>query len=289
MRVTVGIASTGRAVVLRQMLSYMSTLDDLPDRVVVSIAARDDFEGPPPDDLPFELLVITSPKGSSAQRNAILKGEADSDVVLFLDDDFLISQGYITELRSLFARDPSILIATGCVLADGAKGPGLAFEDAVELLHSAGPAEASQPQDVRSGYGCNMAMRMIGQPELFDEALPLYGWLEDLDLSRRVARRGRVVRSDGLKGVHLGTKNGRTPGIRLGYSQIANPVYMLGKGTLGWRHALRLMVRNIAANLLGSVHPPPYLDRRGRLRGNLIAIGEVLCRRSNPARILELE
>ncbi|WP_240336689.1 glycosyltransferase family 2 protein [Tropicibacter sp. Alg240-R139] len=289
MQVTVGIASTGRPAILRQMLKYMGTLADLPDKVVVSIAEPQDFDGPKPDNMPFELSVITSTKGSCAQRNAILRSEVDSDIVLFLDDDFLIAEGYVAELRRLFAQDPSIMIATGQVLADGARGPGLAFDDAAQMLGQAGPANPTRSMDIRSGYGCNMAVRVMASPDLFDEKLPLYGWLEDLDLSRRAAWRGRVVRADGLLGVHLGIKSGRTPGVRLGYSQIANPVYMLGKGTLGRRHAFRLMSRNFAANLLGAIKPPPYLDRRGRLRGNLIAMGDILRRRSNPQRILELD
>lgn len=289
MRITVGIASTGRAAMLRQMLNYMGSLADLPDKVVISIAAPEDFSGPAPGDLPFELVVLVSAKGSCAQRNAILAQAEDGDVVLFLDDDFLIANGSFFELRRLFSEDPTILIATGLVLADGARGPGLAFDDAIEVLRGVRVPLAAPPRDVRSGYGCNMAIRVTTPTEFFDEKLPLYGWLEDLDLSRRFARHGRVVRTDGLQGVHLGTKRGRTPGVRLGYSQIANPVYMLGKGTLGWRHALRLMGRNVVANLMGAIKPPPYLDRRGRLRGNLIALGDVMRRRSDPIRILELD
>ena len=288
MQVTVGIASTGRAGVLRQMLTYMGALKDLPDKVVVSIATPGDFDGPPPDELPFELQVMTSPKGSCAQRNAILQQAAEGEVVLFLDDDFLIADGYVSGLRRILDDDPGIVIATGQVLADGARGPGLSFAEAVAVLQDPPVPQEESVQQVRSGYGCNMALRVTVPPLLFDEKLPLYGWLEDLDLSQRATRRGRVVKADGLLGVHLGAKGGRTPGVRLGYSQIANPVYMRGKGTLGRRHAIRLMSRNILANLWGAIKPPPYLDRRGRLRGNLIAIRDVLRRRSDPARILEL-
>jgi hypothetical protein len=47
-------------------------------------------------------------------------------------------------------------------------------------------------------YGCNMALRMADVGDLrFDEALPLYGWQEDIDFTMRLARRGRLV-STGL-------------------------------------------------------------------------------------------
>ena len=65
----------------------------------------------------------------------------------------------------------------------------------------------------------------------FDDNLPLYGWLEDIDFARSIAPYGRVVKSMLLRGVHLGVKRGRTSGVKLGYSQIANPLYMLRKGT----------------------------------------------------------
>ncbi len=52
-----------------------------------------------------------------------------------------------------------------------------------------------------------------------------------LDFSRLVARYGQVVSAKQLEGVHLGTKVGRSPGVRLGYSQIANPVYLMRKRT----------------------------------------------------------
>jgi hypothetical protein len=41
------------------------------------------------------------------------------------------------------------------------------------------------------------------------------------------------VAPDCLRGVHLGTKRSeRSPGKRLGYSQIANPVYIARKETI---------------------------------------------------------
>ena len=123
----------------------------------------------------------------------------------------------------------------------------------------------------------------------FDEALPLYSWLEDVDFSRKVATYGRCVRASGLLGVHLGTKAGRTSGVRLGYSQVMNPVYLTQRTTMRTPHALRLISGNIAANLMKSFWPEPWIDRRGRLRGNLIALGDVLRGRIDPRRILSLD
>ena len=51
--------------------------------------------------------------------------------------------------------------------------------------------------------------------------------------------------------------------------------------------ALPLMLRNLAANLVRSLRPEPWVDRRGRLRGNLLAIGHVLSGRIEPEHVLK--
>jgi hypothetical protein len=122
----------------------------------------------------------------------------------------------------------------------------------------------------------------------FDESLPLYGWQEDVDYSFQLGRKGTLVYTNLLSGVHLGMKGGRTSGRRLGYSQIANPVYLLRKKTIPPRLAWRLMTRNLAANLVRSIWPEPYVDRAGRLSGNAAALVDLLRGRIHPERILKL-
>lgn len=115
-------------------------------------------------------------------------------------------------------------------------------------------------------YGCNVALRLSLMRGLrFDEALPPYGWQEDLDLTMQLARRGRLISSGLVTGVHLGVRGGRTSGRRLGYSQVANLVYLLRKGTIPRWLAKRLFWRNLAANLLRAPFPEPHIDRAGRL------------------------
>src|SRR5258708_31843820 len=114
------------------------------------------------------------------------------------------------------------------------------------------------------------------QGVLFDERLPQYGWLEDVDFSRRLARYGRIVQLPDARGVHLGSKSGRTLGVKLGYSQMVNPIYMVKKGTMAPGKALLHMSRNFAKNLVRSLKPEPYVDRRGRLRGNVLGLIDAL-------------
>jgi hypothetical protein len=89
-------------------------------------------------------------------------------------------------------------------------------------------------------------------------------------------------------GVHLGAKSGHVSGLRFGYSQIANLICLIRKGTVPPRFALELMGRNVLANLIRSVWPAPYIDGCGRLKGNLLAVSHLIRSRVTPEYILKL-
>ena len=57
---------------------------------------------------------------------------------------------------------------------------------------------------------------------------------------------------------------------------------------MSWRHAKMLMWRNLAANLVRSFYPEPWIDRKGRLKGNMIALADAVSSRLSPSRILQL-
>lgn len=123
----------------------------------------------------------------------------------------------------------------------------------------------------------------------FDERLPLYGWQEDVDLSRRLAEFGQVEQVDAACGIHLGVKSGRGSGLRLGYSQVANPLYLSAKHRGYPLHrAITHIAKNLAMNIVRAMWPEPYVDRRGRLRGNLLALRDLTIGRMVPERILDL-
>jgi hypothetical protein len=77
--------------------------------------------------------------------------------------------------------------------------------------------------------------------------------------------------------------------MRFGYSQIANPVYMMRKGTMTASYGLRQMARNLASNLAKSIVPEPWVDRRGRLKGNALAFADLLRGTLDPRNILRLD
>jgi hypothetical protein len=74
----------------------------------------------------------------------------------------------------------------------------------------------------------------------------------------------------------------------LGFSQIVNPVYLVNKGTMRPAKALKLMVKNLAANHLKSIRPEAFIDRAGRVRGNWLGLMHLLSGKSDPGAILRL-
>jgi GT2 family glycosyltransferase len=194
-------------------------------------------------------------------------------------------------MERLFDDDPTVVLATGHVIADGVTSErGIDRSRAKQMLtrFSARPIA-----NWREAYGCNMFVRAdIARLLRFDEALPLYGWLEDLDFSIRCRRLGRIVLNGQTGLVHLGTTRGRTSDVRLGYSQIANPYYIWKK--LSKPNIVYVIVtqwlRYIGINVAYLVFF--WIKRRGdrldRLEGNIKALFDLLSGRMYPGRILML-
>lgn len=287
--IAVGIPTFGRAAVLRETLAELARQTRRADRVIVCGTKPADVEGAA--DVGPDVRVLLANPGLTHQRNAVIDAASDADIVVFFDDDFVPHPDYLDAVERHMCADRRIVVATGQVIADGINGPGLSMAEAVASLARIG----GEQDDIRpafAGYGCNMAIRlgpMRRHGLRFDERLPLYGWQEDVDLSRRLAEFGSVVRIGAARGIHLGVKLGRGRGVRLGYAQVANPLYLVGKRRgypLG--RAVGHIARNMAMNIVRATWPEPYVDRRGRLRGNLVALQDLVAGRMAPERILEL-
>jgi len=275
----IGIASTGRAEVLAGTVARLVAQSRAPDRVILSVTCERDVDADALAHVPLPIEVHYSAAGLTRQRNAVLTLVAPQDIVVFIDDDFLPADDYIATVCDLFDRHPVVAMATGRVLADGILGPGITFEQAETYIRRGRGRIEGALHSVYNGYGCNMAIRarpVLAHDLRFDERLPMYGWLEDVDFSRQIAQHGLVVKCPGMTGVHLGTKAARSPGARLGYSQVANPLYLVSKGTMARHRAFAIMSRNLVMNLLRFWVPEPWVDRRGRLRGNLLAMRDLI-------------
>lgn len=291
LRIAIGIATAGRRELLTQTVEFLKCQTRPPDLLVICPLPSDGTDQNAFADFPCPALVRSGPVGLCAQRNMILSIVDTADIIVFFDDDYLPAPNYLEVLEDIFLSNGDVSGSTGVLLADDAKGPGLSVEKGLAILKASTFVGKGGLERAFGLYGCNMAFRMkfIREDDIrFDENLPLYGWQEDIDFSLRISPFGRLVRSDRLLGVHLGVKAGRTSGVRLGYSQIANPIYLNRKGTMPWKFACKLILRNLAANFARSFYPEPWIDRAGRLKGNCMALIDALKGVASPMKILNL-
>jgi hypothetical protein len=290
-RIAIVVASTGRPAELGRWIYHVQRQTVQPIKLVYAVVKETDL--PAWEEAPANLTVLFCASGLPVQRNAALDAVSSScDIIAFFDDDYVPSSYCIEGIDAFFKAHPDVVGANGTLLADGINSSGISYEEAEDLVvqHDGLPRiEASIVGDLNGLYGCNMVFRVsaIGK-ERFDEALPSYAWQEDIDFAARVGRRGRLVKTNAFYGVHQGVKGARLAGTRLGYSQVANPIYLVRKGTVPVSYAAKLILKNVVKNHAKSLSPEPWIDRRGRCRGNWFAIFDVLFGRDHPQNILNL-
>lgn len=288
--IAVGIATRGRSGILAETIAELGRQTRPADAIYVCHVTDEDVGALPAER--GDIVFLKAEAGLPRQRNAILDAAEAHDVVLFLDDDFLAAPAFLEVLEAVMNARPECVVATGTVIADGAKGPGLTVEEGRAILAAdTPPADARAAEPHFNGYGCNMAFKMApvrNHHIRVDDELPLYAWYEDIDVSRRLGAYGSILRLAGARGVHLGVKSARTPGLRLGYSQVVNPIYLARKGSFPWSHAIPSAARHCLINLVRSVAPEKHVDRFGRFRGNMLGLWDLLRGRAHPKRILDL-
>ena len=287
------VSTRGRPDIVRSLVQQLGEQTMPPEHIFIIASKADDVALL--NQSQDNLTVRIGRPGSTFQRNdgLALAGSRYSTIVFF-DDDFVPSRFWLERMSEIFESRPDVAGLTGTVLADGTRTEGIKLDAAQTMvrLRDSDPSHGGILHEhfaYGSNVGCNMAYRYSAMRDItFDERLPLYAWHEDSDFRGQVERRGLFVRADELWGVHLGHKQGRHNGLTLGYSQIANAVYLARKGTVPARFLADIAGRNLVINALRSFRPEPFVDRRGRLRGNLMALADLVRGRITPERILEL-
>ena len=285
------IATKGRPQEVSNLLDTLALQTVQPDMIVVSACDANDIAQGGATKKGVEVLFGTP--GLPAQRNrALASVRGKCDIVIFFDDDFIPSRFWIEHLKLLLKAQPNVACVTGKVLLDGVTIGGVEWSKGRSIVADADASSRNDINDYRaensqSPYGCNMAFRASSIERLsFDERLVLYGWLEDCDFAFRVGE--RRIRTDALWGAHLGTTRGRASGLSFGYSQVVNPWYLMKKGSMTRFDIFRSIPRTLVINALGSIFRDSLVDRRGRLRGNMIAVSDILSGRWAPERAAEL-
>ena len=292
MKSVVLIASTGRPGMLHETLLALGRQTMPAGRILVSTVREEDVE-PASRTLPG-CRFLTGARGLCAQLNRALRETAgDEELVFVFDDDVEPAETYLAEMTRAFAENPGHVALGGRVIHDGARAQERwSREEATRRLkeRSTGMGARGRVEGDRQVlYGCSMAFRrraLLAEP--FDEALPLYSWLFEVDLCRRLHRHGAVGQA-GAPVAHLASARGKMSDQRMGYAQVANPYYLWRRrGTMAVTEFLRHTLTALAANSLKMLVPGDPVDRVGRLRGNLLALLEIGLGKSEPGRIERL-
>lgn len=280
------LASAGRAALLSDVIRDLST-QTIEFTLVISVP---NDESLPSADVLGDALVVKA-SGLAAQRNAGLDAVPDAEFVFFFDDDAVVRADYLERGVAFFRAHPEFNGITGRVLLDGATGAEIPRDAAEEAIAMSFTEPVGYEFRLSAElYGCNFAFRTSSAGnERFDPRLPLYSWLEDHDFARRLMRHGSLAKVDDCVVVHLGTKSGgRTAHKRLGYSQMMNPMYLHHKGSFPLLLAVKETVFRVGKNVTRSVAGEERQWRRERLRGNLVALGDLVRGRFTPERIIDI-
>jgi hypothetical protein len=292
LRTAVAIATKGRPQEVEKLLNALERQSLLPDLIVISGSDHADI----PLKVDERVQVILGPPGLPIQRNKALAAvEGKAELVIFFDDDFVPSKFWIERAGKFLLSHPDVVCMSGRVDLDGITTGSIAWlegrsvVDHADLLATPFSLGNCTIRENETPYGCNMALRadkLVGMT--FDENLVLNGWLEDRDFGIRAAAAGRIVWTDAVWGVHLGSRSGRSSGLRFGYSQMVNPWYLMNKGVLTPRQAWQNIIKGLLSNTVGDIFLKSAVDRQGRLKGNLIGIKDIVFGVSAPARVEKL-
>jgi GT2 family glycosyltransferase len=288
-RVAVVLASAGRPSLLAEALATCSAQCDVTFEGVVSVP--DEQSLPSDRECLSGWRVVTGVRGLAAQRNAALDTLDGVDIVAFFDDDAVLRPDYVANAVRFLDGHPHVVGLTGRVLLDGATtGEVDRTTAASALAQSTTDGGTGQWRESRELYGCNFVVRFSAAAHLrFDARLPLYSWLEDHDYARRLMKIGTLAKVDDCVIVHrAAASGGRQAHLRLGYSQVMNPVYLNRKGSFPAWLAAQQILRPVAKNIALAMGGSSRSWRRERLRGNGTAVCDIARGRITPERIVEL-
>jgi len=294
------ICSRGRRDILTATIHSLRSQSIQACQLLVVVTGPEDIDeesirttGPP------NVEIVFSEPGLTRQRNAgIAHVAGEIKYVCFFDDDIELHRDYIRHGLKFLEEVPTVMAFSGAMLRERCAS----HEEARALVDAFDPA-AANPFAGRFRHrgrhwilhGCNMVIRAsILAYERFDERLPLYSYYEDYDISIRIRRYGYVGRFALCAGVHLQAASGRVSGQRLGYSQIANNWYFLKKGIchltfpLSYIRFIYLAARLVIRNAVISLRNFNHGEAPRLLKGNLLALRDILCGSSAPENILQL-
>jgi len=186
-----------------------------PDQIVI-VTGDDALK---PDDIPQTrsklIFLKVTPPGLPKQRN-LGASHSTADLLLFVDDDFVLDADYLHVIEQEFANNPRMVAAGGLTL--GIQKPHLMARTIQRFFGLTRLARRSYLQ--RTGFpalaygmagkqqatvlsGSNLIVRReVWEKIRFDESLTGYAWMEDDDFTCRAGRLGELWETPAAKGEH---------------------------------------------------------------------------------------
>lgn len=190
-----------------------------------------------------------------------------SEILIFIDDDVLIHEGFVQGHREAYL-DPGVAAVAGRVKSPDGTAPHPRPQRTTKLLdYRHFDYDSDEPlSDVGTFWGCNHSLRVAAARDLggYDEGFTGNALREETDLALRLARNGhRIVYAPKACLVHLAAPSGgcrvtdhsRLLGASLLYFAIKH------RKTLGWRVGWDFW-RAARGSFLNKVVPPRALPRQ---------------------------
>jgi glycosyltransferase involved in cell wall biosynthesis len=224
-----------------------------------------------------------SDRGLTKSRNLGIR-ESGGDVVLFLDDDVVLDEGYLAAISEVYRERPRVGGVGGRLLSGRLSWPKRLF---LRLFLLDGPDEGKVLANgigvlVRNigGVkrvdwlsGCNMSFRRgVFEHVMFDESFGGNGWGDDRDFSFRVSRRFEVVATPAAVLHHLEEPSGRQGRFEFGQVEITYMYRFFAKHMP--RHVVNLAA--LSWSFLGITLHNCIALRPGRVLGNIAGVYAVL-------------
>jgi GT2 family glycosyltransferase len=178
-------------------------------------------------------------KGLTRQRNFGLRW-VDTDLVAFFDDDVLLDPECLGEMERVHRAKGAEVVGVGAYIENGYTPPTRLWRvrRLLRIVPNLAPGSYTRSgmsvpwsflpptnQVVEGEWliGCSMMWRTSVAREFgFREAFPGYAQGEDLDFSRRVRSRGKLVLAGAARLQHFHDQSGRPNFYKLGYMAIYN-------------------------------------------------------------------
>jgi glycosyltransferase involved in cell wall biosynthesis len=244
------VATKDRPAELERLLLSLAGQGRRPDEVIIVDGGDPGVAGvldrPGLSGLQLRYLRCRPPSAARQRNRGIGQVGPDIDLIGFLDDDAVLAPGAMAGMMDFWAAAPDdikgaqfnmtnhpAMYAAGLKRLPFVAALGLYSGKPGDVLPSGfqvmvGPVEKTVY--VRwLGSGASIWRRSVFGSETFDEWFRGYSYLEDLDFSYRVGKRGRLAVVGGADYEHLPAAEGRGGGFRFGRREALNRLYFVAK------------------------------------------------------------